>query len=228
MSIDHSPTRIRPWVWLAASALASIGACGVVHWSSWSEYRSVETLPGTVFQVELPSTSGPFDWFSVYAIEHEGPAIVVINPESGSRPRALRVFRFPSGEKLEELLDYSAADVARIEVERRLVPPFDFDGDGAADAIVAGDHACRVSAVRGSETVALFESSEPRVYATIERLTPLPDLDGDGCSELAVLQPRDDRSEYDLAPLDALCPATSRLSVVSGALATRAAADSSR
>ena len=73
----------------------------------------------------------------------------------------------------------------------------------------------------GRDGRVLFEDADPLEYESEDRAVPLDDLDGDGCSELALLHPRMDRSDYDWEPFDLVFGAKSWITVVSGARATR-------
>ncbi|MEM1451704.1 MAG: hypothetical protein AAGI22_21510 [Planctomycetota bacterium] len=95
---------------------------------------------------------------------------------------------------------------------------FDFDGDGVEDEIVdlgvrGGNSVLRV--VSGSTGRTLFQDSDAAAYTPTDRGRALPDLDGDGLSELALYHPRDDRATYDFEPVDLLLDAKSWLTVVS-------------
>ncbi|MCK6445608.1 MAG: hypothetical protein L6Q99_04385 [Planctomycetes bacterium] len=210
--------------WLVVAGLAAIvvGGWGVWHWLDWRDYRSFEARPGTVFALELPPVVGPFDGFGVFAVDWKGPAIAVVDRGTSSRPRTFVVHRYPSGERLERRDDYSTDELAALEARGITMAPFDFDGDGDDDAIVKLEHSIEVRSGSADSPSVLFASDEPREYVTYERFTLLPDVDGDGWSELAVLQPRTDRSTWDFAPLDARWTAQSRLCVVSGKLASAA------
>lgn len=76
--------------------------------------------------------------------------------------------------------------------------PFDFDGDGVEDAVTTegvGTHSV-VAVSSGATGELLFEHRESGASYVPVRGRPLPDLDGDGRSELAVYHPRLDRSVH--------------------------------
>jgi hypothetical protein len=212
---------------LAVLVLLGLVFAIVAAWPTWSAHRRTPEVAGLMFQVELPAVvAPPFERFIVYSIDRGGPAVVVIRSVNAPLPTQLTVCRYPTGEVLEHVANCSAADLDRVAAER-IAPErrdFDFDGDGSSDATSweegLGPRSAAVES--GSDGSVLFESREPLEYESNDRLRLLGDLDGDGCSELAVLHPRMDRSRYDFEPLDRMYGAKSWLSVVSGKLATAA------
>lgn len=173
-------------------------------------------MDGEVFVTELSAALTGFDQFTVFALDRADPAITVVD-EGGTRQLGeVVVLRYPSGTVLERRLAthaYEFRDHAPPDVRRAAAA--DFDGDGVADRIAspASGHSIVESGRDGS---VLFESLDATVYESNERLTLLGDLDGDGCSELAVEHPRIDRSRYDFELQDLLFGVESWLTVVSG------------
>ncbi|MCK6445606.1 MAG: VCBS repeat-containing protein [Planctomycetes bacterium] len=213
------------WSFVALLLLVVL-ACAFAIWPPWHPRRVPPTVAGTLFRVELPEAGSFFtDRLNVFAIDRDGPAIAAIEPGDLQRPRVLVVHRFPSGELLERRDPCTAADVARVEAERRSTPPshqrFDLDGDGSLDLLVVDRGLCEGHAeIRsGADDRVLFVSDDPLEYESTDRVTFLGDLDGDGCSELAVWHPRSDRSRYDFELMDMVFGVKSWLSIVSGKLA---------
>lgn len=176
---------------------------------------------GLVLQVTLRETLEPFDGLVITPIDREGPAVAIY--DEGDRlgplsrfPETLIVVRYPTGEVLEHVVRPSPQLRSEIRAARRSKVEFDFDGDGLVDRWECDlDGWAYVRS--GADGSTLWSQHDSLEYEDKDRLTPLGDLDGDGCSELAVLHPRDDRSSYDFEPLDRLFGAKSWLSVVSGA-----------
>ena len=95
----------------------------------------------------------------------------------------------------------------------------DFDGDGTADILETGS-GLEYGSIRirsGADGRVLFEDVDDLEYESTDRAVPLGDLDGDGRSELALIHPRMDRSNYDLELWDLLFGAKSWVTIVSGA-----------
>lgn len=220
--------RLRAWG-VGAFALLSVGVVLAFLTKDWWDHRIAPWPKGAVLRVELPEHHlawlGPM--FQVAVLERDGPAIAVHwdaeGPESSFAHvrETLLIVRYPSGELLERIESPTSEQLAEFSAARTLAAttPFDFDGDGASDLVRCdGARACVEDSSGG---LPLWQQSDNLEYEHRERLTRLRDLDGDGCSELAVLHPRGDRSNYDFEPFDALLGAKSWLTVVSGAKATR-------
>lgn len=223
MKLDHD--RLRAWG-IAAFALLSVGVVLAFLTKDWWDHRIAPWPKGAVLRVELPEDLFLGPSFKVAALERDGPAIAV--HRSAGHPKTsyahvretLLVVRYPSGELLERIESPTAEQLAEFNAARAAAPTaFDFDGDGASDITRCDDGRAWVE--RGSGGSPLWQHSDDLSYELKERLTPLRDLDGDGCSELAVLHPRHDRSVYDFEPFDALLGSVSWLTVVSGAKAMR-------
>lgn len=218
--------RLRAWG-IGAFALLSIGVVLAFLTREWWDHRIAPWPKGAVLRVELPGDLFLGPSFKVAALERDGPAIAI--HRSAGHPKTsyahvretLLIVRYPSGELLERIESPTAEQLAEFTAARTLAAatPFDFDGDGAAEITRYDDDLAWVE--RSSGGFPLWQQSDDLVYEIKERLTPLRDLDGDGCSELAVLHPRHDRSVYDFEPIDALLGSVSWLTVVSGAKATR-------
>lgn len=94
--------------------------------------------------------------------------------------------------------------------------PFDFNGDGVEDRIELdmGIRSGTVRVIDGDNGNELFRHRERSVPMLSAAAYALPDLDGDGASELAVYHPREDRSVYDFEMVDRLIDVTSWVTVV--------------
>lgn len=183
--------------------------------------RSATPAPeGLVLQVVLPEMGSPFHEIEVLAVERNGPAIAILDGVGRSTPPRVTVVRYPEGEVLERLDEPDARQLEDLRAGAWAPGTFDLDGDGQADE-PSYDYGGWVYVRSGVEGRVLWLSHDPLEYEFSARLTPLADLDGDGCSELAVLHPRMDRSDYDIHPIEAILGVHSWLSVVSGARATR-------
>ena len=221
--------RLRVWG-VGAFAALSVASVFAFLTLDWWDHRLAPRPTGAVLRVELPEEQfffgGPF--FRVAALDRDGPAIAVlwggryVSASAAPEPYTLLVVRYPSGEVLERTvgpsrkqLDEFAAGSSTTAARR-----FDFDGDGVEDRAKCGNRG-RAWVESGATGVIFWAQREELEYENWERLTPLGDLDGDGCSELAVIHPRQDRSKYDFELFDAVFGATSWLTVVSGARATR-------
>jgi hypothetical protein len=220
--------RLRAWG-IGAFALLSVGVVLAFLTKDWWDHRIAPWPKGAVLRVELPKallSFGPA--FHVAQIERDGPALAIYR-EGGDpgtslahEPAILCVFAWPSGELLERVERPWSEQLAGFELARTssAATGFDFDGDGTTDSShwAVGGRAWIASGASGAPS---WEHTDPLEYEDPERLVPLGDLDGDGCSELAVLHPRRDRSEYDWELFDLIFGAKSWLTVVSGAKATR-------
>jgi hypothetical protein len=198
---------------LAGGSWLAITAAGTGH-------RRPPSPSGLVLRLVTREVVSPFDGFVVFATERNGPAIVVLTPRTGEFPATRHIYSYPDGKLLEE----ARLDPTPVAQSSGI---FDFDGDGVADRIDNGsgesgapDYGV-VRVYSGRDGHVLFVDRDDLEYEGNERAFPLPDLDGDGCSELALLYPRMDRSSYDLEVGDMLFGAKSWVSIVSGARATR-------
>ncbi|MEM9382001.1 MAG: hypothetical protein AAGB93_18745 [Planctomycetota bacterium] len=161
---------------------------------------------GMRLRVDLPPSQFPHDRPSVRVLAGDEPALEVRGLRGGPH-----VFSVASGDRL-------AAVGPPSDPETVAPGAFDFDGDGVEDEIVGaitegGRSVLRV--VCGATGRVLFGNVDPMGYTPTDRGRPLPDLDGDGRSELAVYHPRDDRSTYDFEVVDAVLDVTSWMTVVS-------------
>ena len=216
-----------PWMLLSIPLLA-IGSCVLFTWPVWFAHHVPPSVDGAVFCVTLPKIGSLFDRFEVFAISRSGSAVVVVERGNSHRVSSVVVYEYPTGQVLERIENYSEAQLAFIRAEGTALvsSPRDFDGDGVDDRTQHDNTLGQGRAVvrSGRTDEVLLESVEPLEYEDNDRLTLLGDLDGDGYSELTVIHPRSDRSEYDFEPIDQLIGARSWLSVVSGKLATTSAA----
>jgi hypothetical protein len=210
---------------LATAAGVSLLAAAMM-WPMWMAHRVAPHPKGLVFQHELLATrAGIFGYpFEVFAIDRGGPAVAILEHEPEGGEAMIRVLRYPTGELLHVAANPDASEMGALRSQRlgRDDDAFDFDGDGIGDLLQTppgGDHS--VGVISGRDRSVLFFQVDPLEYEPNERATPLGDLDGDGCSELAVLHPRADRSTYDIELGDRFFGAKSWLSIVSGKLATR-------
>jgi hypothetical protein len=185
---------------------------------------------GMVFRAEVRKVESPMDRFDVRAIELGGRAIAIWARASGQIPARLVIHRYPDGDLLEVLVGTDAErawrELPRVPDVGGAIEAFDFDGDGTADELesepVMQDRDYGVVRIRsGRDRRLLFLDEDELEYETWDRAVPLGDLDGDGCSELALLHPRMDRSGYDLELWDWLLGAKSWVTIVSGGRATR-------
>lgn len=220
--------RLRVWG-VGAFAALSVASVFAFLTLDWWDHRLAPRPTGAVLRVELPEEQFHFTgrFFRVAVLDRDGPAIAVLwggrrVSASALEPYTLLVVRYPNGEVLERTvgpsrkqLDEFAAGSSTTAARR-----FDFDGDGVEDRAKCGNRG-RAWVECGASGARIWEQRDRLEYESRERLTPLGDLDGDGCSELAVIHPRQDRSKYDFELFDAMFGATSWLTVVSGARATR-------
>jgi len=210
---------------LALLAASSLGVLLLMlaapYCEPWWRHRLTPQPDGLVMQLELREWLGIFDKIVVMPIERNGPAILIYDeglPSSRARfPETITVVRYPTGEVLEHVVAPHPSRVAQCRTPSSW-DTFDFDGDGTPDRGEADDDGW-VHVRSDADGSKLWSQHDDLEYETNDRLIPLGELDGDGCSELAVLHPRDDRSNYDWEPLDALFGAKSWLSIVSGARA---------
>ncbi len=220
--------RLRSWGVSAFGAL-TITAFLAMATSEWWNHRVPPWPTGAVLRAELPEERFRFVGpdFRIAALERSGPAIA-IHWDAGQPGTSfahvretLLIVSYPSGELLECIESPTREQLEEFRTVRAAAARslFDFDGDGTPDAAKCdGDRAWVESGAGGA---LLWQQTDQLEYENNERLTPLRDLDGDGCCELAVLHPRQDRSDYDWEPFDLVFGVRSWLTVVSGAKATR-------
>ena len=203
-------------------ALGILGLAVLEDLPGWLARSATPAPKGLVLQVVLPEVDSPFHRIEVLAVERDGPAIAIVDGVGRATPPRVAVVRYPGGEVLERLDEADARQLEDLRAARWAggTQPFDLDGDGTADE-TSHDADGWVQVRSGADGRVLWLSHDPLEYESNARLTPLADLDGDGCSELAVLHPRMDRSDYDIHPIEAILGVHSWLSVVSGARATR-------
>ncbi|MBI5433492.1 MAG: hypothetical protein HZA52_11745 [Planctomycetes bacterium] len=201
--------------------IPAIGVIGAMP--TWTEHRRTPEPRGLVLQLELRESASPLERWEFLPIERDGPAVAILDHGASAFPKTLTVARHPSGELPQRIEPATDADFELARAARRTKSSIAFDFDGIGDEFVTGGDArygrgLVLSGVDGRE---LWSDEDPLEYESNERLTPLGDLDGDGCSELAVWHPRYDRSDYDTELVDAIFGAKRWLSIVSGARATR-------
>ena len=203
--------------------IPAIGVIGALP--TWTEHRRTPNPRGLVLQLELRESASPLERWEFLPIERDGPAIAIVDHGASEFPKSLIVVRHPSGEILQLVEPATDADfdAARAARWTKSASAFDFDGDGIGDQVGTGGDARYGSGLvlSGVDDRELWSDEDPLEYESNDRLTPLGDLDGDGCAELAVWHPRFDRSDYDTELVDAIVGAKSWLSIVSGARATR-------
>jgi hypothetical protein len=164
-------------------------------------YHATPSPEGMLARFELPPSMNPFALSRVVA--HGGDTVTIEVRQAGGRQY---FFSFPAGK------------TAPRTVHPIDPGPFDFDGDGAEDEI---EHSmtsrgwAHARVLSGATEEVLFRNSDPMACTPLVRAHGLPDLDGDGCSELAVYHPRDDRN-YDVRPMvDGIIDVKSWLTIVS-------------
>ncbi len=203
--------------------IPAIGVIGALP--TWTEHRRTPNPRGLVLQFELAEADSLWDTAEVLSLERDGRVLAIVDHGTQAVPTTLLVVRYPSGEILERVAKLDPARLASLRAEHlsHWPPYFDFDGDGCEDAAHDGGELGygRVAVSSGADRRELWSDEDPLEYESNDRLTPLGDLDGDGCAELAVWHPRFDRSDYDTELVDAIFGAKSWLSIVSGARATR-------
>jgi hypothetical protein len=231
MSTFASSERSRTRVGHILVLLVSVAAGSAAFWLARQGHRRPPTPRGMVFRAEAREVKSPLDRFEVRAMDRGGRAVAVFAPAIGDFPATLETYAFPAGGRLERLVGPDASrawsDLAPPAGGAEPATTFDFDGDGTTDDLVTGavivvpeDYGVvRVRSGRDGRT--LFEDADELEYEGGDRAIPLGDVDGDGCSELALLHPRMNRSDYDIEPCDWLLGAKSWVTVVSGARATR-------
>jgi hypothetical protein len=135
-----------------------------------------------------PSPTGMIARFELPPAHYITGAEVVVH---GHEPMVIEV-RHGSAWKLFFTVDEGAvAEPAADPIE---VVEFDFDGDGTVDRIETDSNLkitrATVRVVCGASGDVLFSDSDPMDMTTQDRAIALPDLDGDGASELALYHPR--------------------------------------
>jgi hypothetical protein len=160
-----------------------------------------------VFRVEAREGGGIFDQFLVQVGSVDPPSIAVLIREDRGEGWVRTTYEYPSG----KLLD--SRHVASID--RAPAPRFDFDGDATDDSAQWWPGG-RVRVVSGANGAVLFEDSDELEYEDPARIFALGDLDRDGFGELALVHPRNDRSDYDFVLWDGLLGVNSWVTVVSG------------
>lgn len=161
--------------------------------ASWFGYHASPAPVGMVARFELPE-SGPFGAWDLRVLGGEPCVIEVDGPVHG---------------------------VTRVEFGSYPVPgenrPFDFDGDGVEDAVATRrwDGSSHVTVESGASGGTLFMYEESCGRWVHSRAVALPDLDGDGRSELAVIHPRVDRSVFDDHFCDSFVDVKSWVTIVS-------------
>ena len=210
-----------------STCLVLVGGCCLAVLRDQIRHRQPPSPPGIVFRVEAREVVSPMDHIETYAVDRNGPAVAIYAPSTMQHPASLRILRYPGGSSIDEVVGPAA-----VREREQCVPAvgasdafFDFNSDGAADAIQVGPQTGEdygmIRIRSGRDGRVLFEDRDPLEYEDGDRAFSLGDLDGDGYSELALIHPRMDRSKYDLEPLDALFGAKSWITVVSGSRATR-------
>lgn len=194
--------------WSVASVLA-LTAIGSLYASANSGRRRAPTPDGMVFRVKQPEDPHVFDRFIVDVASVDPPSIVVV--ESRKPGGVSTKYGYPSGEVLAVTRLTSVFSPGPS-------PRFDFDGDGTVDEIEC-ERSGLVRVVSGAGGAVLFEQRDELEYEDYDRAFALGDLDSDGCSELALVHPRQDRSDYDFVIWDGLLGVNSWVTVVSGARA---------
>jgi hypothetical protein len=212
------------WMLVAFGFITVLGVA-LVLLAANPKHRRPPTPAGLVFRVEARRVHDPLDRFAVTCEKRDGPAVVVFSAAKEDTPASLRVFRYPSGELLQEL----SGAPAEQSFQERSSPVegtnvvFDFDADGVQDLIEVGE-SLEFGLIRvrsGVDRTPLFDDDDPLEYETGDRAIPLGDVDGDGYAELALLHPRMDRSRYDEELGDWLFGAKSWVTVVSGSRVER-------
>lgn len=225
-----------PWSWKLAvvAALATVAGSALVVAANSGRHRT-PSPEGLVFQVEAPEVTTPFERIEVFAVDRGGPAVAVfLTPFASYRQRRNQpdelaesreatcwIHRYPSGERIEELVGARARALVDSKPDLGAREQYaDFDGDGVVDELDPGLD--RIVAVRsGVDRRVLFEDDDALDRENPDRARFLGDLDGDGCAELAIVHPREDRSSYDWVLSDALLGVKSWVTIVSGARIAR-------
>jgi hypothetical protein len=170
-----------------------------------------------------PSPDGLVLRVPIGAVEFPERHVAVV-PAPGGRA-ALRVRSWYSDGRAGEVfeVDYPSGRVRPVTPGEGAplswaTPQLDLDGDGVADGLRIGPDLFErtVEVVSGASGVVLFRDRDRFEYARKERAFPLGDLDGDGFGELALVHPREDRSTYDIEPLDSLLGVHGWVTVISG------------
>lgn len=192
--------------------------------SAHAGHRRPPSPRGMVFRAEAREVESPFDRFGVRAIGGASPAIAIFTPGMRDLPARFEIRSYPEGECSTEIVGPDAERAWKeLSASQGVgeIAPFDFDGDGAADRLTVGEGDGVVSVRSGRDGRLLFEDEDDLEYEGKDRAITLGDVDGDGCSDLALLHPRMDRSRYDLELCDRFLGAKSWVTIVSGARATR-------
>lgn len=221
-------TRESRRVLLGATVVVLLLLGVAAYLSAHGGHRRPPNPRGMVMRLEARAVRHPMDRILVSAVERDGTAILVEAGEhyvdglvTAADPFGwvLSFHRYPTG----ELLAAEREPVTGTPVVRPAAVFFDFDGDGADDRVEvgAGREFGIVRVHSGSGGRVLFEDRDPLEYECADRAFELPDLDGDGCAELALVHPRQDRSRYDFELWDRLLGARSWITIVSGGAATR-------
>ena len=131
----------------------------------WTGYHAPPTPAGMSARYDLPAM-GRVNTLRIGPASDKGDEMVLVDRHLGE------VLRFQTASPLND-----ASAVA-----------FDFDGDGHKDDIV--EDGTVVEVLSGSDGKVLFRDNDTYSSA-YHRATALPDIDGDGCSELALVYPRE-------------------------------------
>ena len=190
---------------------------------AFSGHRRPPHPHGMVFRITVREVVSPFDRIVVEPAADSRSAIVVRTPLVVAFPATVTEYNYPTGRiAWSKRFARSTRVLPRGEGPSSPAPTpvFDFDGDGTPDSIRVGEghEYGLVEVISGASGAVLFGDCDPLEYENPARAFPLGDLDGDGFSELALVHPRRDRSEYDLdEPGDWLFGARSWITVISGA-----------
>lgn len=212
-------SRLAIGTWIASTLTILLVLAALALAGATSGHRRPPWPRGALLRLEARPVHHPMDRIVVTAVERDGPAILVETSADEPGCTRLAAYRFPGGAFL------GAEDEPRTAhgVERPSGAFFDFDGDGTQDSIeIPGRTDYGLVRVRaGGRDQVLFEDRDPIEYECADRAFALPDLDGDGCSELALVHPRMDRSRYDLELWDRFLGVRSWITIVSGREASR-------
>ncbi len=193
-----APDRPERVMWIAVACFALL----VLAW--FLSMPVSPAPPGAAMQIELPELEVPYDRFEVHAYSLNPPVLAIVHSADTWNGIAPRLFRFPDAHEISWNKPARLASAGT----------FDFNEDGTPDLLDLDNQHVRVRS--GSSSYVLYAYADDSAWGQVDRAFPLPDLDGDGSSELALIHPRIDRSGFDFVLQDALFGVRSWVTIVRG------------